>query len=68
MCAAGMVITLWSANGAKKIKQFHGHENRYTHSCTHTHTKVKLSAITVFQVLEDAKRHACTNIYTCAVV
>ncbi|XP_065883769.1 F-box/WD repeat-containing protein 7-like [Dysidea avara] len=28
VCAAGMVITLWSANGAKKIKQFHGHENR----------------------------------------
>jgi len=54
VCAAGMVITLWSANNAKKIKQFHGHENRYietlytrahiahtthtTYAHTHTHT------------------------------
>lgn len=29
MCAAGVVITLWSANNAKKIKQFLGHENRW---------------------------------------
>ena len=29
MCAAGTVISLWSANNAKKIKQFLGHENRW---------------------------------------